>query len=67
MRNGPGSDDKQHAFILFGDADSLLVCCRRQNHKDTKLMCSPTKDMKERDGFCTERELGRSVHDIQLL
>ena len=22
-RNGPGSDDKQHAFILFGDGDSF--------------------------------------------
>ena len=23
-RNGPGSDDKQHAFVLFGDGDSLV-------------------------------------------
>lgn len=38
-RNGPGLDDKQHAFILFGDGDSVFFQYQKHNHKNVSNPC----------------------------
>ena len=40
-RNGPGMDDKQHGFILFGDGDRFF---EKHNHRNVVLTVTEQND-----------------------